>query len=120
MPFDAAKLAADVEAFCQEVRPAEELAYAERKFNDQVVPLAKKHNLLGMNVQPEYGGRGADAVTYFKALGPHRPRGDRRPHLLLRPPQHRRVPDPDVGQRRAQEEVPARRRPRRERSSRSA
>ena len=68
MPFDAAKLAADVEAFCQEVRPAEELAYAERTFNDQVVPLARKHNLLGMNVKEEYGGRGADAVNYLKAL----------------------------------------------------
>jgi alkylation response protein AidB-like acyl-CoA dehydrogenase len=68
MPFDAAKLAADVEAFCQEVRPAEELAYAERTFNDQVVPLAKKHNLLGMNVKPEYGGRGADVVNYLNAL----------------------------------------------------
>jgi alkylation response protein AidB-like acyl-CoA dehydrogenase len=68
MPFDAARLAADVEAFCQEVRPAEELAYAERTFNDQVVPLAKKHNLLGMNVKEEYGGRGADAVSYLKAL----------------------------------------------------
>ncbi len=68
MPFDAAKLAADVEAFCQEVRPVEELCYAEHKFNDQVVPLAKKHNLLGINVPPEYGGRGADTVTYFKAL----------------------------------------------------
>src|SRR5262245_55636148 len=68
MSFDSAKLAADVEAFCQEVRPVEELAYAERKFNDQVVPLAKKHGLLGMNVRPEYGGRGADAVSYFKAL----------------------------------------------------
>jgi alkylation response protein AidB-like acyl-CoA dehydrogenase len=68
MPFDATQLAADVEAFCQEVRPAEELAYAERTFNDQVVPLAKKHNLLGMNVKEEYGGRGADAVSYLKAL----------------------------------------------------
>src|SRR5262245_15475333 len=68
MPFDAAKLTADVEAFCQEVRPAEELCYAERKFNDQVVPLAKKHNLLGMNVHTEYGGRGADNISYFKAL----------------------------------------------------
>ena len=68
MPFDPAKLAADVEAFCQEVRPAEELAYAERKFNEQVVPLAKKYDLLGMNVKPEYGGRGADAVSYLKAL----------------------------------------------------
>jgi alkylation response protein AidB-like acyl-CoA dehydrogenase len=68
MPFDAAKLAADVEAFCLEVRPAEELAYAERTFNDQVVPLARKHNLLGMNVREEYGGRGADAVSYLRAL----------------------------------------------------
>lgn len=68
MAFDPVKLAEDTEAFCQEVRPAEELAYAERKFNDQVVPLAAKHDLLGMNVHPEYGGRGADAVSYFKAL----------------------------------------------------
>ena len=68
MPFDPAKLAADVEAFCQEVRPAEELAYAQREFNEQVVPLAKKHDLLGMNLKPEYGGRGADAVSYLKAL----------------------------------------------------
>jgi alkylation response protein AidB-like acyl-CoA dehydrogenase len=68
MPFDSAKLAADVEAFCQEVRPEEELAYAERRFNEHVVPLAKKHDLLGMNVRTEYGGRGADPVSYFKAL----------------------------------------------------
>src|SRR5215218_5454158 len=68
MPFDAAKLAADTEAFCQELRPAEELAYAEHRFNDQVVPLARKYDLLGINVKPEYGGRGADAVSYFQAL----------------------------------------------------
>jgi alkylation response protein AidB-like acyl-CoA dehydrogenase len=68
MPFDPAKLAADVEAFSQEVRPEEELAYAERRYNEHVVPLAKKYNLLGMNVRHEYGGRGADPVSYFKAL----------------------------------------------------
>lgn len=68
MAFDPIKLAEDTEAFCQEVRPAEEFAYAERTFNDQVVPLAAKHNLLGMNVHAQYGGRGADAVSYFKAL----------------------------------------------------
>lgn len=66
--FDAAQLAADVEAFCREVRPAEELCYVEHRFNDQVVPLARKYNLLGMNVRPEYGGRGADEVSYFRAL----------------------------------------------------
>jgi alkylation response protein AidB-like acyl-CoA dehydrogenase len=65
---DREKLLADVEAFCQEVRPHEELCYVEHRFNDQVVPLAKKHNILGMLTPPEYGGRGADAVTYLKAL----------------------------------------------------
>lgn len=68
MPFDAAKLAADTEAFCQELRPAEELCYAERRYNDQLLPLAKKYDLLGINVKPEYGGRGADNVSYFTAL----------------------------------------------------
>src|SRR5687767_3108921 len=68
MPFDPAKLAADVEAFCQELRPIEELCYVEHKFNDQVAVLAKKYDLLGMNIDPAYGGRGADAVSYFRAL----------------------------------------------------
>ncbi|OWK46758.1 acyl-CoA dehydrogenase family protein [Fimbriiglobus ruber] len=66
--FDPAKLAADVEAFCTELRPLEELCYVEHKYNDQLPVLAKKHNLLGMNVLPEYGGRGADAVSYFRGL----------------------------------------------------
>src|SRR5205085_12283894 len=62
------KLLADVEAFCQEIRPDEELCYAERKYNDQVKPLALKHNILGMPVPKEYGGRGSDTVTYAWAL----------------------------------------------------
>lgn len=62
------KLLADVEAFCQEIRPIEELCYVEHRFNDQVVPLGKKHNILGMIVPVELGGRGADTVTYAKAL----------------------------------------------------
>lgn len=62
------RLLADVEAFCQEVRPSEELCYAEHKFNDQAIPLAKKHNVLGMPIPVEYGGRGADSVTYSRAL----------------------------------------------------
>src|SRR5262245_23857614 len=62
------KLLEDVEAFCQEVRPVEELCYAEHRFNDQVVPLAKKHNILGMIVPPALGGRWADTVTYALAL----------------------------------------------------
>jgi alkylation response protein AidB-like acyl-CoA dehydrogenase len=58
----------DVEAFCQELRPIEELCYLEHRQNDQLVPLAKKHNLLGMPVPVEFGGRGAVAVAYAQAL----------------------------------------------------
>jgi alkylation response protein AidB-like acyl-CoA dehydrogenase len=68
MPFDPAKLAADVNAFCEELRPVEELAYAEHRYNVQLVPLAKKHGLMGMMIHEQYGGRGADAPSYFRAL----------------------------------------------------
>jgi alkylation response protein AidB-like acyl-CoA dehydrogenase len=65
---DARRLLDDVEAFCQEIRPIEELCYVEHRFNDQVLPLAKKRDILGMIVPKEYGGRGADTVTYVRAL----------------------------------------------------
>src|SRR5262245_26941163 len=67
-PSDRDKLLADVEAFCQEVRPVEELCYAEHRFNDRVLPLGRKYNLLGMPLPAQYGGRAADAVTYARAL----------------------------------------------------
>src|SRR6059058_226018 len=67
-PAEATRLLDDVEAFCQEIRPVEELCYVEHRFNDQVLPLARKHNLLGMPVPTRYGGRGADTVTYAGAL----------------------------------------------------
>jgi alkylation response protein AidB-like acyl-CoA dehydrogenase len=62
------QLLADVEAYCGELRPIEELCYVEHRYNEQTVELAKKHNLLGMLVPRELGGRGADAVTYARAL----------------------------------------------------
>jgi len=65
---DRDRLLADVDAFCQEIRPHEELCYVEHRFNDQVVPLARKHNILGMLTPAQYGGRAANAVTYLKAL----------------------------------------------------
>src|SRR5215831_6021904 len=67
-PADQQRLLADVDAFCLELRDHEELCYVEHRFNDQLLPLAKKYNLLGMIVPPEYGGRGADSVTYARAL----------------------------------------------------
>lgn len=65
---DRDRLLADVNAFCEEIRPIEELCYVEHRFNDQVIPLARKHNLLGMPVPAEHGGRAADPVTYARAL----------------------------------------------------
>ena len=62
------KLLADVDAYCQELRPSEELCYVEHRYNHETVELAKKHNLLGMPVPEEFGGRGTDAVTYARAL----------------------------------------------------
>jgi alkylation response protein AidB-like acyl-CoA dehydrogenase len=62
------KLLADVDAYCEELRPCEELCYLEHRFNDQTIELAKKYNLLGMPVPVQYGGRGADSVTYARAL----------------------------------------------------
>lgn len=67
-PKDQQRLLSDVEAFCTQVRDHEELCYVEHRFNDQVLPLARKHNILGMPIPTEYGGRGADAVTYARAL----------------------------------------------------
>ena len=58
----------DVNEFCKELRPVEEVCYVEHKFNDQLIPLAKKYNLLGIPVRKEYGGREADSVTYTRAL----------------------------------------------------
>src|SRR5437870_962024 len=67
-PADQKRLLDDVNAFCEELRPIEELCYVEHRYNDQVIPLAGKHKLLGMPVPVELGGRGADTVTYTQAL----------------------------------------------------
>ena len=56
----------DVDAFCAELRPIEELCYLEHRQNEQLVPLAKKYNLLGMPVPTEYGGGGVLAKVRFQ------------------------------------------------------
>ena len=67
-PADRTRLLADVEAICQEIRPHEDLCYVAHRYSDQVIPLARKHDILAMPVPVEYAGRGADAVTYARAL----------------------------------------------------
>jgi alkylation response protein AidB-like acyl-CoA dehydrogenase len=65
---DREQLLQDVEAFCRLLRPIEDQCYLARRFNDQIVPLAREHGLLGLTVPVVYGGRGADMVTYARAL----------------------------------------------------
>jgi len=65
---DQRRLLADVEGFCLEIRDHEELCYVEHRFNHHVIPVAQKYNILGMPVPLAYGGRGADTVTYARAL----------------------------------------------------
>src|SRR6516225_4221536 len=67
-PAEQKKLLADVDTFCEELRPIEELCYVEHRYNDQVIPLASKYKLMAMPVPVELGGRGADTVTYARAL----------------------------------------------------
>lgn len=62
------QVSTDVDAYCRELRPVEELCYVEHRYNDQVVPLARKFNVLGIPLPTKYGGRGADAPTYAKCL----------------------------------------------------
>lgn len=65
---DRDKVMADVEAYCNELRPIEELCYVERKTNPAIADLALKHNILGIPVPTKYGGRGADSLTYARCL----------------------------------------------------
>ena len=58
----------DVDEFCKELRPIEEVCYVEHRFNDQLIPLCKKYALLGIPVHKKFGGRGADSLSYTKAL----------------------------------------------------
>lgn len=64
----AESLLQDVDKYCEELRPSEEIRYVEHAYNRETVDLARKYDLLGMPVAREYGGRGADALTYARAL----------------------------------------------------
>jgi len=59
---------ADVDSYCEELRPSEELCYLEHQPNDCILQLAKKYNLLGIPLPMKYGGRGANSLTYARAL----------------------------------------------------
>jgi alkylation response protein AidB-like acyl-CoA dehydrogenase len=62
------KLSKDVDDFCKELRPIEEVHYVERTYNDELIPLCKKYNLLAIPVEAKYGGREASYLEYARAL----------------------------------------------------
>lgn len=58
-----------VDKACRELRPYEDKAYLESRFNDRIVPIFRQAKLLGLPISEEYGdGQGADALTYALAL----------------------------------------------------
>ncbi len=67
---DEQKLVLDeVDRACKELRPREDEAYLAGKFNQQLVPIFRKAQLLGLPISRRYGdGQGADVLTYTLAL----------------------------------------------------
>ena len=67
---DEQKLVLDeVDRACRELRPFEDEAYLAGKFNQHLVPIFKKAQLLGLPISRQYGeGQGADILTYALAL----------------------------------------------------
>jgi len=62
------RLKRDVDSFCTKLRPVEDVFYLEHKYNDKLIPLASKNNVLGMPVKKKYGGRGASNLEYTKHI----------------------------------------------------
>ncbi len=59
----------EVDRACRELRPFEDEAYLANRFNQHLVPIFKRAQLLGLPVSRRYGdGQGADVLTYALAL----------------------------------------------------
>src|SRR5947209_15941553 len=58
----------EVDRACKEIRPYESECYLGHRLNDRIVPLFTRAHLLGLPVREEYGGQGADLLTYVLAL----------------------------------------------------
>lgn len=58
----------EVDRACRELRPYEDECYLDHRWNDRVIPVFRQAHLLGLPVREEYGGAGADLMTYVLAL----------------------------------------------------
>ena len=57
-----------VSRFCSTLRPLEDIFYLEHKYNDQLIPLAKEFNILGLPVKFKYGGLELSNVQYAQVI----------------------------------------------------
>ena len=62
------KLFERVEKACEELVLPEFEKYTERKFNDQIPVIIKKHRLMGIPISKKYGGEGARPLVHALAL----------------------------------------------------
>jgi len=57
-----------VDQACQELYLPEFEHYISHKYNPETPKILKKYNLMGLTISPEYGGLGADSLTWALAL----------------------------------------------------
>ncbi len=59
----------EVDRACRELRPFEDEAYLARRYNEHLIPIFRRAQLLGLPISRHYGdGQGADVLTYMLAL----------------------------------------------------
>jgi len=59
----------EVDRACRELRPFEDEAYLARRYNEHLIPILRRAQLLGLPISRRYGdGQGADVLTYMLAL----------------------------------------------------
>ncbi len=57
-----------VDAACEDLLLPEFEHYIARKYNEQIPIILKKHDLMGIPISKEYGGSGADVLTWTLAM----------------------------------------------------
>ena len=65
---DQLKILERVDEACKELFMAEFENYIARKYNEETPKVLKKFGLMGLPISPDYGGAGADPVTWALAL----------------------------------------------------
>jgi len=58
----------DIESFCAELRPIENEYYLKSEYNKDLIPLAKKYDLLGIFVDKDFGGRQVGLEQHIEAI----------------------------------------------------